>query len=224
MVTETKLINTFTEHPKFAEFLAIGDNHMDNDLKQIGRWLDEENVMGTNILCVGCLEEPTANILQDLGASVTGVDMREYGRGDIPNGFDNPIYEHIVSDFSKFETNKKFDIAISISAIEHFGIGYYKEVVDEDGDKKAMAKILSLLKPGGFALITVPIGGSWCKTYHWRRYAFDTLDRITNGFHVEREEYWLTARKGQEQVDKKYVESYHESTEISVVLKLRKLG
>jgi SAM-dependent methyltransferase len=42
--------------------------------------------------------------------------------------------------------------------IEHIGLGRYGDPVDPDGDLKAIAELVRVLKPGGDLLIAVPVG------------------------------------------------------------------
>ncbi|MXX05006.1 MAG: hypothetical protein F4X08_00380 [Gemmatimonadetes bacterium] len=75
------------------------------------------------------------------------LDKYEKGTGSI---------EVINEDVVEFETERRFDLVISISTIEHIGF-------DDDGDSRqkiplAIAKCRSLLTPGGLFLATVPLG------------------------------------------------------------------
>ncbi len=51
-----------------------------------------------------------------------------------------------------------FDMAVSISSIEHDGLGRYGDPIDPNGDLRAMRELKDLLKPGGLLLLAVPIG------------------------------------------------------------------
>ncbi|KPA19343.1 protein containing DUF268 [Candidatus Magnetomorum sp. HK-1] len=52
----------------------------------------------------------------------------------------------------------KFDMAISISSIEHDGLGRYGDPLNPNGDIIAMHKIKQMLKFGGILYLAVPIG------------------------------------------------------------------
>ena len=59
-------------------------------------------------------------------------------------------------DILDFIADRKYDLIISISAIEHVG---FDEAIKESGkSKKAILKIIDLLNDRGIALITVPLG------------------------------------------------------------------
>jgi hypothetical protein len=51
---------------------------------------------------------------------------------------------------------KQFDFAFSYSSIEHDGLGRYGDILNPDGDLETMSKLLTILKPGGYAMIGVP--------------------------------------------------------------------
>ena len=70
-----------------------------------------------------------------------------------------------------FEPNS-FDAVVSLSAIEHIGLGHYGDPKDEDGDSKAVANIWKWLKPGGQFYFDVPYNpcgykvlGTECRIY-----------------------------------------------------------
>ena len=50
-----------------------------------------------------------------------------------------------------------FDVIISTSAIEHFGLGRYGDEIDLDADKKAFEQFKKVLKPGGYLIFTTTI-------------------------------------------------------------------
>ncbi len=72
------------------------------------------------------------------------VDKYEVGKG--------VINEDIVT----FNPNKKYDLIVSVSTIEHVG---WDEAIREKGKIiKAFENIRALLKPGALAVITIPLG------------------------------------------------------------------
>src|SRR6185369_5655047 len=94
--------------------------------------------------------------------------------------------------------SRKFDVAISISAIEHFGLNCYKENDSCPNfvyDSIAMYNIWRLLKPNGVVYLTVPFGAVFVEFVpHWRVYDEEKLKRqIIQNFIVEKEIYLFTA-------------------------------
>lgn len=69
-------------------------------------------------------------------------------------------------------TPESFDAIVSLSAIEHIGLGHYGDPKDPDGDTKAMANVFRWLKPGGWVYFDVPYDptgyreiGTECRVY-----------------------------------------------------------
>jgi SAM-dependent methyltransferase len=63
---------------------------------------------------------------------------------------------------------------VSLSAIEHFGLGHYKDPIDPDGDSRIVANVWRWLKPGGIFYFDVPydptgyrVQGTKCRVYDW---------------------------------------------------------
>ena len=52
--------------------------------------------------------------------------------------------------------DESFDGIVSLSAIEHMGLGHYGDPVDPEGDTKAIENCLHWLKPGGWLYFDVP--------------------------------------------------------------------
>jgi hypothetical protein len=76
-------------------------------------------------------------------------------------------YQKVYSTYPKIKTittseleksNELFDVSISISSVEHSGLGRYGDTLDPDGDLKAMQVLHSKLKEGGICYLSVPIG------------------------------------------------------------------
>lgn len=63
-----------------------------------------------------------------------------------------------------------FDAVVAVSTIEHIGLGAYGDPVDPDGDVKAMQRIASWLKPGGWCYFDVPYGDTYSVNGNYRRY------------------------------------------------------
>lgn len=212
------------QHPKFKAF--IEKNPLDQDVVRMAVQLDKDykSFDGLDVLVVGCNEDPFANLLAELGANVTGLDLREYSNTELDTGWAKPLYTHIVGDAVIYKFDKQFDLIISISVIEHIGLGWiqYGGVINEDGDSMAMANMYSALKMNGFIYITVPIGGSFKVTPHWRRYTLETMDRLIGNSSEVSQEYFATSYNGSGTCTEQEVREYHSSTDISVLLKLGK--
>lgn len=101
--------------------------------------------------------------------SLTGIDWRTKGRSD-KNGVTKQHGD--VRDPALFAPNS-FDLIVSISAIEHVGLGHYQhDPLDQDGDITAITNAFTWLKPGGWLLFDVPYDptgykklGTECRVY-----------------------------------------------------------
>lgn len=65
-----------------------------------------------------------------------------------------------------------FDAVVSLSAMEHIGLGHYGDPTDEDGDITAMANLWRWLTPNGWVYFDVPydpskywLEGTKCRIY-----------------------------------------------------------
>lgn len=146
------------------------------------------------VLEVGCNDSYVSNQLAELGFSVMGVDLREYGAGGLKVG---PKFMFRQADFVKmpFEGENVFHAAVSLSAIEHFGLGTFSaETYHEDYDVQAMQRIRRLLVPGGLAYITVPYSAHFVEWgTDWRVYDAPALqERICAGFEVVSKTYFAS--------------------------------
>lgn len=68
---------------------------------------------------------------------------------------------------------ESFDAIVLLGALEHFGLGFYGDPVDDDGDTKTMVNIARWLKPGGWVYFDVPCQPTYSvrPNRHFRDYA-----------------------------------------------------
>jgi hypothetical protein len=115
--------------------------------------------------------------LASLGYRVTAVDIRGYP-------FAHPNLTVRKSLLDGWPEGTRFDGAILLSAVEHFGLGAYGETAGaSDADLIAMKKIWSLLRPGGYLFLTVPFGKREITSLQ-RIYDDATLSALLEGFVV----------------------------------------
>lgn len=79
-----------------------------------------------------------------------------------------------------------FDAVVSISAIEHVGLGAYNDdPIDPDGDAKVMRNAHRWLKRGGWLYLDVPYGNTYVVEEKYRRYNDAAItQRLLPGFAV----------------------------------------
>jgi hypothetical protein len=69
---------------------------------------------------------------------------------------DPRITTYTVEEFNK--NPRKFDLILSISSIEHDGLGRYGDPINPRADLEFMTKAKDLLKEGGHMILAVPVG------------------------------------------------------------------
>lgn len=104
------------------------------------------------ILDFGCSRGWLPLALSSLGNKVVGVDFRDFPFDAI--GFD--FQKRNILDIKE----NKFDYIISLSTLEHVGLGAYNEDYDEDALHKVVQKINQLLEKDGLFILTLPVGKS----------------------------------------------------------------
>lgn len=98
------------------------------------------------VLDIGCGSGFFQGILSAAGykGSYVGVDICKHPRFDV-NRSDLFEVDHVESKIEDFETNAKFDLILSTTALEHI-----------ENDALAIAKCNEMLKPGGVQIHIVP--------------------------------------------------------------------
>lgn len=141
---------------------------------------------GRVILEVGAHDAPISQMLAACGHSVVSVDLRDHDYELAAN------HKHVTGDFVTVELPPCFDVAVSVSAIEHFGLGTYGDPIRPYLDVIACHRVWNLLKPGGVFYCLVPFGAKHVERLpHFRVYDYASLsDRVVQAFRMD----WLKAR------------------------------
>lgn len=139
---------------------------------------------GSRVLDLGCAESSLPMQLAVLGYQVTGFDFRPY-----PYAHRN--FSFVRGDFLQlpFE-NESYDAVLSISTIEHAGIGFYQDPRQiREADQKAVAQAERVLKKGGLFIFTAPYGIHRIDERQ-RVYDKDSLDHLVKVFCREETRYF----------------------------------
>lgn len=106
----------------------------------------------TTVLDFGCVEGVLPLQLCALGYQVTGLDFRPYP-------LHHPNFSFIQGDILVWTPpENQFDAVISISTIEHVGLGGYGDPAQNQGDQIAVEKLWRACRPGGKLYLSVPAG------------------------------------------------------------------
>jgi SAM-dependent methyltransferase len=131
------------------------------------------------VLDVGGGESTVALSLASLGHDVTVVDPR-----GAP--LEHPRLTVVPSRLDEVGADAgPFDVAVALSAIEHFGLSHYTgETGDERADLGAVRRMGELLAPGGRLVLTVPIGEPSVDDFQ-RVYDLEGVLELLEGWEVE---------------------------------------
>ena len=100
----------------------------------------------------GCCDGLLSLHLAAMGYDVTGLDFQAYP-------FTHPNLRVLRGDILSWQpTPGAFDAVISVSVVEHVGLGGYGDPVAPDGDRRALEKLYECVRPGGTLYTTVPAG------------------------------------------------------------------
>ncbi len=138
------------------------------------------------ILDLGCVESPLPLYLASLGYNILGLDYRNYPyfhpnlRFVRANALQLPFKEEI------------FDIVISVSTLEHIGLGYYEDpTMDGDSDFKVVREIYRVLKKKGLAIITLPFGRKYQVSSQQRIYSQERLNILFTDFLIQTQQFFI---------------------------------
>lgn len=100
------------------------------------------NIAGARALDVGCGTGRWSALLDGLGARAVGIDVSE--EVILENRHRMPSVEFIVSDILEFEDREMFELAVSVTVLQHLSF---------DEQTRAAEKLANLVKPHGHLLI-----------------------------------------------------------------------
>jgi len=107
----------------------------------------------SRVLDFGGYESLLPLTLSALGHEVTVLDQRPYP-------FRGPRLSSVAADIFKELPlpDESFDLVISVSTIEHLGLGGYHDIQVPEGDRLGVERLWRLVRPGGRLMATVPAG------------------------------------------------------------------
>ncbi|MGI8728815.1 MAG: DUF268 domain-containing protein [Solirubrobacteraceae bacterium] len=135
--------------------------------------------LGSKILDFGSSESPIALELASMGYEVTALDVRRYP-------FAHPNLVSVATRLEDWDTPEpqSFDAVLSVSTVEHVGLGWYgEELGGADADLRAIERLGELLVPGGLLVLTAPYGTASVGSKQ-RRYDRAGIDALLAGFEI----------------------------------------
>lgn len=135
---------------------------------------------GSRIVDVGASESTLAVSLASLGYEVVAVDPRGYP-------FTHPQLRVHHGTLDDLNAAADLDAVVFLSSVEHFGLPAYSldGLVDPDADRRALQGAMSLLRPGGLVVLTVPFGRATVSDFE-RIYDRAALEALLDDFgHVQ---------------------------------------
>jgi SAM-dependent methyltransferase len=122
------------------------------------------------------------------GFRVTSIDLTATTRF-----FRHPHVEYLQSDLLGMRLPEdSLDLVINCSTVEHVGLSGRYGVAEQrpEGDLEAMRILRRAMKRGGVMLLTIPAGKDRVFEPLCRVYGEKRLPKLTEGFSIEKEDYW----------------------------------
>jgi 2-polyprenyl-3-methyl-5-hydroxy-6-metoxy-1,4-benzoquinol methylase len=122
---------------------------------------------GLEVMDVGCTDSLLLYEIANRGYAVLGVDIRDY-QSKLPNHI--RFFKHDILDPKFPELVKvKFRYIVCISVIELVGVDMYGDLIDPQGDRKALENLHKMLYSNGYLILVVTTENFRClkgKGYH----------------------------------------------------------
>ncbi|MGE0607021.1 MAG: DUF268 domain-containing protein [Pirellulales bacterium] len=136
--------------------------------------LEKFPIRGRNVVIVGSEMPWYECVCTEYGGRVTTIEYRDVDCR-IPG-----LNVVTPAEFARQPT--QFDAALSISSIEHDGLGRYGDPINPRGDLRAMQDMRELLKPDGLLFLAVPVGRDALVWNAHRIYGRQRLPQLLGGW------------------------------------------
>jgi hypothetical protein len=142
----------------------------------LNRLLKRHPIAEKTVLIIGSEVPFYEALAAQLGGIVSTVEYRKITH-EIPG-----LRTYTVDELAG--TDLQFDCGISISSIEHSGLGRYGDPIDPDGDLKAIQLYKRHIKKGGHLFLEVPLGPDTVVWNAHRIYGRRRLPVLLSGWKV----------------------------------------
>ena len=153
------------------------------------RCLTALEIRDKDVLEVGCCGSYLPLVMAAMGNRVVGVDL-------YPWDIRYPGVKMITGSILDLDLERRFDVAVAISVIEHIGLSRYARA-SERLDRDAVAAIRSLLREEGYFVVSVPYGRNRTFRKYHRVYDEESFSQLTKGFVTIQQEFFAPTGKNQ---------------------------
>jgi len=138
---------------------------------------------GKKVLDFGCAKSWLSLSLASMGYNVYGIDLRNYI-------FEHPLFSFKRVNILEFEEGG-FDYIISLSVLEHVGLGVYDDKPDNKLLYNVLDTIYEKLKQDGKFILTIPVGRESVDEFE-RSFDPEKLEKLlmSHKFRVERKHFF----------------------------------
>jgi hypothetical protein len=162
--------------PKIDELMASGKPIGYSSDAYLLATLQAFPVAGKSVVVIGSVHPLYEAIVARLGGQPSTVEFRKI-QHDIAG-----LHTYTVEDLKT--TLLQFDCGVTISALEHDGLGRYGDPIDPLGDLKTMRSYKQIIKPGGLMYLSVPVGQDALVWNSHRIYGAQRLPRLFEGWRL----------------------------------------
>lgn len=147
VIFKTSEINSFIQKAKQREngYYGVTDQYLYAGLDQYASAIE-----GKTVAVIGSTIPWYESIILSYGGQPITIEYNKIISED-PR-----IHVMTVEEYE--QSPLKFDVILSISSLEHDGLGRYGDPINPWGDVETMAKIKGMLKEGGLFFLSVPVG------------------------------------------------------------------
>lgn len=171
---ETFLQKDIDKYIDMANNRMIG-NYQSSD-PYIYQALDKFNIENKSVLIIGSQNPWYESICLKYKGNPTTVDFRKIVSED------KRISTLTVDEYNKLDY--QWDASISVSSLEHTGLGRYGDPLDPNGDLKAMKELKLKIKKEGLLFLAVPLGIDYVRFNALRIYGRIRLPMLLDGWEM----------------------------------------
>lgn len=133
-------------------------------------------VAGKKVVVIGSVHPLYEALVYRMGGIPSTVEFRKI-QHDIPE-----LETFTVEEFR--QSGKVFECGVTISALEHDGLGRYGDPIDPFGDIKTMRNYKSVIAKGGLMFLSVPVGQDALVWNSHRIYGAHRLPMLLEGWRI----------------------------------------